>query len=356
MAQPIPVDAGDLTPDWLSGALQARHPGVRVGAAEVLDTTERTNLHVRLRLDYDVRAGAPDTVFCKLPPLDPAHRQMIGATGMGTREASFYADLAPSVSMRMPAAYLAASDTAGNFVLVLEDLSARGCRISDGTWAIAGDLAAGAVEDLAELHVRFQDTDRLRAIAPWASVQRERSPDFTLRTLRSVVEQHAEVLSDAYVAVAELYIEHHAAIDELWSRGPHTLIHGDAHIGNVFIDDGRVGFLDWGMLTVSAAMRDVSFFLTMGMDSTDRRSLERDLVQHYVDVRRSLGGAELTFDDAWMAHRVHAAYTVLASFLTMVPPYNTEARRPFTEAFRARASASLDDLDTVGALAELGIA
>jgi hypothetical protein len=97
-------------------------------------------------------------------------------------------------------------------------------------------------------------------------------------------------------------------------------------------------------------MRDVSFFLTMGMESDDRRREERALIRHYVDVRRALGGVPLSFEDAWLAHRLHAAYGVIASFLTLVPPYDTESRRVFTTAFRARASAALDDLDTVAAL------
>ena len=114
-----------------------------------------------------------------------------------------------------------------------------------------------------------------------------------------------------------------------------------------------MGFLDWGMLCVYPAMRDVSFFLTMGMDALERKRCERDLVRHYVDTRRALGGSPLSFDDAWTAHRLHAAYTVIASFLTMVPPYDAESRRVFTEAFRARSIASLDDLDSVGLLASL---
>jgi hypothetical protein len=52
--------------------------------------------------------------------------------------------------------------------------------------------------------------------------------------------------------------------------------------------------------------------MTMSMLADERRTNERDLLQHYLDVRRSLGGAEITFDDAWKAHRVHTAYTVLA--------------------------------------------
>ncbi len=275
---------------------------------------------------------------------------MIGATGMGTREAWFYRDLAPRISMRMPTVYFSEADSDGDFVMVMEDLTARGCRVSDGTWAIPGELAAKAIEDLAELHVRFQDAGRLAAIAPWASLKRARATDFTVRTLRFVIENHADLLSESYLEVARLFADRPDAIDALWNRGPHTLIHGDAHIGNLFIDDGRVGFLDWGMLCVYTAMRDVSFFLTMGMDSSDRRQQERALVRHYVDVRRALGGVELSFDDAWMAHRLHAAYTVIASFLTLVPPYNTESRRVFTQAFRARATAALDDLDSVEAL------
>lgn len=350
MAKPLPVDVDGLTPEWLSGALSARHPGVRVGRVELLERTERTNLHARLRLHYDAANGAPETVFCKLPPTNPEHRAMIGATGMGTREAWFYRDLAPRIAMRMPTVYFSEADSQGDFVMVMEDLTARGCRVSDGTWAIPGELAAKAIEDLAELHVRFQDAGRLAAIAPWASAKRARSTDFTVRTLRFVIENHADLLSESYREVARLFADRPDAIDALWDRGPQTLIHADPHIGNLFIDDGRVGFLDWGMLCVYTAMRDVSFFLTMGMDSGDRGRQERALIRHYVDVRRALGGVELSFDDAWMAHRLHAAYTVIASFLTLVPPYNSESRRVFTDAFRARATAALDDLDSVEAV------
>lgn len=63
-----------------------------------------------------------------------------------------------------------------------------------------------------------------------------------------------------------------------------------------------------------------------------------------------VGGIEPSFDDAWRAHQLHAAYTVIASFLTLVPPYDTESRRTFTQAFRASSMAALDDLDTVAVL------
>jgi hypothetical protein len=336
----------------MSLALGKRFPGVQVADVQLLGTSAATNLHLRLGLTYAEQAGAPDTVFVKLPPLDPGNRVAIGATGMGLREARFYADIASSMSMRVPDAYFAEVADDGSFLLLLEDLSARGCRISDGTWGVPGALAGRALEELADLHVRFQDAaERARAV-PWATVKRQVA-DTRLTTLRAVIDDHHDILTPDYVAVGEMYITHHAELDALWDSGPQTLIHGDAHIGNVFIDDDRVGFLDWGMTTVSSPLRDVSYFLTMAVDTEDRRRMQRDLLQHYLDVRRSLGGSEITFEDAWMSHRVLAGYTVLASFLGLVPPYNDESGYVFATTFRERSYEALEDLETVDALRQV---
>jgi hypothetical protein len=356
MPVPLPADATGLTPAWLTTALAERYPGVRVVAVEVLEATERTNHHLRLGLGYAARAGAPDTLFCKLPPRDPAHRARIGAGGMGAREVHVYDEVAPSLSMRVPACSYAAAGADGSFLMLLEDLEARGAAISDGSWAVPGRFVPAALAELAELHVRYEDPARLSSVAPWATSPRGKTPEFVTQTLRHVIAHCRDQLSDAYLSVAALYADHGGAIEALWEAGPQTLIHGDAHIGNLFLDGERVGFLDWGMAKIGTPLRDVSFFLAMGVESSDRRRDERDWIQHYLGVRRALGGSAIAFEDAWRAHRVHAAYTVIASFLSLVPPYNTEARRTFTSNFRQRAMAALDDLDSVGALRAAGIA
>src|SRR5580700_7656749 len=99
-----------IDPAWLTGALAERYPGVEVASVDIVETHELTNLHARLRLTYHRAAGAPEAVFCKLPPLDPARRDSIAGTGMGRREARFYADLAPTVTMRVPAAHFSRDD------------------------------------------------------------------------------------------------------------------------------------------------------------------------------------------------------------------------------------------------------
>jgi hypothetical protein len=346
----LPLDPSDLTADWISDALQERHPGARVRSVEQVAGRASTNLHVKLRLTYDAAAGAPESMFAKMASVDPAHRAMVGATGMGAREARFYQEVAPSVAMRLPACHFAGSDDDGAFLLLLEDLSAIGCRFSDGTWGVSPDQAAGALEDLAALHVHYEDPARLSAVRPWVMAQVASSPETTGPILRHVIDENRDLLSDAYVEVAELYLADPDAVLALWDQGPHTLIHGDTHIGNVFLDGDRVGFLDWGLMTITAPMRDVSYFLSMSMTTDDRRRSEKDLLGHYLGHRRALGGSDIGEAAAWDAHRLHTAYTVLASFLSLVPPYNDPDQRGFGTAFRNRSIAALDDLGTADVL------
>ncbi len=343
-----PVTAEDLTADWLSAAL-----GETVRSVAIVDRHELTNSHARLRLD--LADGRTLTTFAKLPPIDPSRRDAIIATMMGRREALFYAELAPLLSMRVPHTYAALSDDAGMFVVLLEDLEVTGCAVSDGTWGVPPDAAAGALADLAEMHARFEDPAARRAVAPWATVSKP-SNTYGAPMLRHGIEHHRDRLTDSFVAIAELYCERHAEVQEVWHQGPHTLIHGDTHIGNLFLDGERVGFLDWGIINVNTPMRDVSYFLTMAMQIEDRRAHERDLLREYLAVRAAAGASPISFDEAWTAHRQHAAYNVPASCQVVTFPEDASPRRRvFADAFLDRAQASLDDLEAVAALREAGL-
>ncbi len=350
----IPVDAGQITAGWLERALTERHPGVRVASVEVVARHQVTNAHAMLRVTYGEPAGAPSSLFCKLAPSGERRRAIIDS-GMGHREARFYADLAPRLDLRVPAAHVARTDDDGDFVLVLEDLSAAGCLVSDGTWGLPPDAVAGALVDLAAFHQRYEDPARRASEAPWVTVSR---PSLTYGgpMLRYGIDHHRDRLSDAFVAVAECYLNDHDRLQQLWHEGPPTIIHGDPHLGNVFLDGDRVGFLDWGIINVNTPLRDVGYLLTMAMSIDDRRAHDRALLQTYLDARRALRATEIGFDDAWRAYRLHAAYNVPASCQVVTFPADvSDRRRVFADAFLARAQASLDDLEVVDALRRAGL-
>ena len=355
-----PTTVEDIDAGWLTAALADRHPGVEVVAVEVRSRHDMTNSHAMIGVTYAdpdaaARSGAPTSAFCKLPPVD-GRREAIIATRMGPMEARFYRQLAPSLDLRVPEAHVAREDDeSGLFVLVLEDLVEKGCLVSDGTWGIPVDGVAGALEELALMHARFADPAVREASASWVPV-RGAGGDMGKNMLRYGIENHRDRVSDAFVDVSSIYCEQTSELHELWHEGPRTVIHGDTHIGNLFLDEGRVGFLDWGIVNAGSCMRDASYLLTMAMDIEERRANQVDLLHLYVEALAAAGGPEIAVSDAWAMHRIQAAYNVPASCQVVTfESSRTPERAVFADAFLARAEASLEDLEVVAALAARGL-
>ncbi|MFN8025164.1 MAG: phosphotransferase [Acidimicrobiia bacterium] len=344
----LPSSPEELTPAWLTEVL-----GTDVTGVDVLDHAFATNQRARIGLEYATPGAGPASLFAKLAPLDEAHRQMIGATGMGEREAQFFRDVSGTVDLRVPkCAYAASSDDL--FVLLLEDLSVRDCSFFPAMTGVPADAAAVALEDLARFHARFESQTARDEVAPWLHTPSRRMSEATAGLMRMVLDANADTLSPTYTAVGELYEQHHAWFDEIWHSGPPTYIHGDLHVGNVYLDatDGpaRVGFVDWGLSRTSTHLRDVSYFLTMSVDVEARRANERELIQGYLDALRAAGGHDYSFDEAWAAHRLQASYTVVATFLAYMPSYASGDGVVLGDNLLMRANAAIEDLDVVAAV------
>jgi hypothetical protein len=349
----VPASPHDISPRWLEDALAPRFPGARVGVVEVAEVRQVTNTHAFLRVTYEESHGAPERMFAKMLPLDPARRTLLAASQMGPKEVLFYDRLAPALPLRVPDVYVARHDERDeSFVLLMEDLSGSHCRVSDGTWGITADSAARALEDLAGLHVRYENPSRRVAEVPWAPLAQD-VPPYGMTPLRYGLDRHRDRLSDTFAETAETYIADPVALKRLWADGPGpaTVIHGDTHIGNLFDDDGRTGFLDWGVINVTTPLRDASYFINMALQPEDRRAHERDLLRHYLAARDALGGEPIGWDDAWRAHRLHALYCVVAACQVVTFPADAPpARRVFAEAFLARVEAAISDLESLDAL------
>jgi len=345
-----PATTADIDAPWLTIALQGQFPGVEVGGVELVHTAQVTNAHARIAVTYRSDIAGPSLMFCKLLP-NNERRSAIAATMMGPKEVRFYRELAPRLQLRVPQFYAGIHDPSDDsFALFLEDLTATGCEISDGTRGVTSEEALGALEDLAHLHVRFEDPAVRAVEAGWVN-EPVFGSTYGSVMLQYALDNHRDRISDEFATISNLYIEDGARLHSLWTKGPKTVIHGDPHIGNVFFDNGRVGFLDWGIINVNTPMRDVSYFLTMAMDSEQRRLHQEMLLRHYLDVRRSLGGVDISFNDAWMAHRIHGAYCVVASCQVVTFPEDaTQQRKIHADAFLQRAEAAIEDLDSFAAV------
>lgn len=350
----IPRHPDDITAAWLTEALQPMVPGVEVDDVAVERVVDATNVNATIAVRHDAPERLPARLFVKLPPLDPQRRERLDWASMGRREVRFYRDLRADLGLRAPVAFVAEIDEAtGAFVLVLELLGETGTRLPDLVRGLDPDLLEGAVRDLAELHARFEDAGARARSAPWLAPT-GRTSDYGARLLRAGIDSGAP-LGAVFVAVAERYIVERDLLQDAWESGPLTVLHGDAHIGNVFVDErvepARLGFYDFGLMTIGSPMRDVSYLITMTLAPADRRAAERALIDEYLDARAAFGAASIDPDDAWFWHRLQAAYTVVASCQSIAGrPNDSPGRRAFAAAFVDRAEQVVDDLDTLDAI------
>ncbi|MCZ7528431.1 MAG: ecdysteroid 22-kinase family protein [Acidimicrobiia bacterium] len=153
---PLVATPGDVTPEWLTGALVgsgAAPRGARVvGLSSETVGNGKIGENVRFVLDWSGPSdGAPSTVVGKFASPDPTSRQAGIMTGNYLKEVLFYRELATTVAIRAPRCHAAEIDTeTGEFVLLLEDLAP--CETGDQIRGCTVDQAALAIEELPRLH------------------------------------------------------------------------------------------------------------------------------------------------------------------------------------------------------------
>lgn len=350
----LPESPEDITPEWLNQALAEHFPGVKVSAVSAEPAKHATNSNSVIHLDYESRAGAPDSMFLKLPPQhgDP-RRELVNQSGMGRREALFYRDLASKVDMRIPECYVAQyRQEDSTFVLLIEDLNASACYFPEVTAGFSPEHVMRAMLQLANLHVTFEDSAVREKDAPWVQPPK-RWRDYAVAMLQYGLDNNRDKLTEEFAEISELYINYQEQIHDAWELERSTLIHGDTHCGNLFADGDEPGFLDWGLINLNHPMRDVSYYICMALSPDNRKQHEKALIEHYLRARDNCGGDSISFDEAWQAHRLHAAYTVVASCqVVMFADDISPEREVFANAFIGRSFAAIRDLDSAALVRE----
>ena len=143
-------------------------------------------------------------------------------------------------------------------------------------------------------------------------------------------------------------IEHYPDVVRLLDTGPHTVLHGDSHPGNVFFHNGKAGLLDWQVVKRGHPMRDVAYSLVTGMTTDERRANQRDLLDVYRSALAANGGPELDRDELWDRYRQAAVQPFMASLTTA----GLGGMQSDEIAFEGvgRAVAAFGDLETVALL------
>jgi hypothetical protein len=334
----LPRRVVDLDAAYLSTLMAAP-----VTSAQVVGGDAGTSSRALLKL---TGTGVPGTVFVKMAAETAATRLMGELGRLGHTEVQFYRELAPHLA-DVPTCYGGDFDTlTGRFVLVLEDLAAGGpCEFPDTLHPIGVDQATLIVELLARLHATF-----------WGKADNYRwvysaSGDATSLLTGSLANASVKKLAgrtDIPIESGRFIIENYRAAAALIDRSPTTVMHGDAHPGNVYFRNGKAGLLDWQAVRKGHPCRELSYTLITSMTTADRRAHQRDLLDVYRGALTAAGGPALDRDNLWDRYRQGATYAYVATLITS----GMGGMQDDTIALEglARSVAALDDLDTVSQL------
>jgi Ser/Thr protein kinase RdoA (MazF antagonist) len=321
--------------------------GTTVRSVRVLDRHAGTSSRARLVL---TGKNVPESVFVKVAAKTAATRLMGEVGRLGHTEVRFYSQLAPQLT-GVPNAYGAAFDTwTGRYLLVLEDLPAEACEFPDTLHPLSPDQASLIVELLATLHARFWDRLPRDGRGPlgWVCTM---SGDVTSLLNRSLMHASIKRLAERTTIPLEngrFIADNYRAVAALIDAPPHTVMHGDAHPGNMYFYGGKAGLLDWQFVRRGHPSRELAYTLITSLTPEDRRAAQRDLLDDYRRALVAAGGPDLDRDDLWLRYRQGALYGYVAPLIT-AGMGGMQVEDIAMEGLR-RGVAALDDLETVAAL------
>ncbi len=311
----IPDRPDAITAAWLTEALRTSIPDAEVTGVEVLDQHSGTTGRLRLGLEHAPGREGPASVFVKLPPFDEEQQKLVAATGMGRREARFYEGPAKDVPLRIPHCFFAAhGEDKTEYVMVLEDLEAAGCRFTSRVETGAAEHGQKVVEALARLHARFWEDPRFDDELSW--IRPPMRGKAGAQFVASALEQFGDSSPPVFTDLCRLYIDHDDAIVELWDEGEQTLIHGDTHSGNQFVDGDQVGLYDWAVISRAPGIRDVSIYLGNSVPTEVRRAEQDAWLRAYRDVLVDEGVDAAAADVLWDRYRRGVLYAWVAATTT----------------------------------------
>jgi hypothetical protein len=317
-----------LDPAWLSAALGLSFPGIEVTDVHPGPVVSRVSTNARFRIECrgDLPPALPADLCVKGYFTDCSDTAAVSRTA-GVPEAQFYRLLARGSGVRtLECVYADVDPATEHGIVITGDVAAHGATFLDALSPYRADQVAQSLEQYAVLHGRTWGGDP--SDEPWLAPRLEATMRARgLREIRgnfegpigSLVPQSVrdpERLSVAVRRLAELLEE----------AEPRCLLHGDAHVGNLYLDaDGRPCLVDWQLVQRGPWYIDVGYHLGCTMGTEERRRAESDLLAHYLDRLRAVGVDAPSWDEARRMVRLGMVYGFFlwAITLKVAPPITT---------------------------------
>lgn len=325
-ASNIPVRFEDLTPDWLTHALQKRGLLTRDSVTDV--RIEQIGegegfmcIVARLHLTYSGNHDmAPATMIVKLPSLIPGNRMMGELIGAYWREIHLYEELTGDMPINTPKVYYSdltpdpmrprinmimkvveimpawivdkvmsgskdiVSNSPHRYVLLIEDLAPA--KPGDQLGGASLERCKSVLSMAAKLHSQFWQ-DPILDNAYWIT-----DPRITFRSRHQMflearpafLQRFASHLTDHEHNLLEWFDKNGVKFQRNYHKNtPSTLRHGDFRLDNIFFDaeSDDVILADWQLSSRGPAAEEVAYLLSGALDVGATDEDEETLLRHY---------------------------------------------------------------------------
>lgn len=350
MTDAPPTHVDELTPEYMTYLLGLAD-GDDVVSVTPSSTFQGAASRVRLAVTYArPQETLPSSFFLKTiietrDEVDETLAAIRAGTGPGmySTEVRFYQQIRPHLEAESPRVF--ASEffpESGRFLVLLEDLAARGARFPTAAQPVTVDEAAGVLDTLARLHARYWASLALDGDLAW--VDTPLSGEFTgfIRAAGpAMYETESRVafktpFHDRMQLDPDRLFEAFWRLQDLNASAEPILLHGDPHFANLYVlPDGTCGLLDWALLRRGCWAHDVSYFLGGSLPVEQRRAHEEVLLRGYLDALSVYGAPAPDYVDAWRDYQQNMLWGYLIWFLTPAPIHPPEAIVSNLERFAA---------------------
>jgi aminoglycoside/choline kinase family phosphotransferase len=354
----IPASPDALSPEWLTAALQsggARNANVASFdyepiAAGVGFLGKLGRLHLRYA---EGGKDLPRTLVVKQATPDAKSRQLAKMFRFYEREVAFYRDVGSAAGIRIPTMHFGAADPqSGDFVMLLEDLAPA--RVGDQLAGCSAHDARAAIGAIAKCHALWWENPRLKSFA-WLPATNDPINHFAQFAYQgcweSFVQFVGEKMTPALRRTGEALASNVIRMLDGFLERPTTLLHGDYRADNLFFggagpDVPALAAVDWQVSSRGAGAFDLAYFLSGNVTTEVRRSIEMDLLKHYVEVLHDNGVRDYRFDSCLEDYRFGVLFCLVYSVIVIgtLDPTNERGVAVFHANFE-RVAAAIADLD-----------
>lgn len=358
-ASDVPRAPDEVGVEWLTAVLCAGVPGARVLSVATGARSSGTTARAALEVTYNEAGAAaelPTRLFVKCTTTI-GQRLMLGLGGLIDGEPGFYTQVRPTLQIEAPVGYFAAVDPRSwRSVVLTEDVaSTRGARFWEHSSATGVEQIQDLLTSTAAWHGSLWESARL---GEWRWLKTPADQMRVIDSLIALADRTRVGLKRAQTVIpaalrgraGDLYDGMRRSLHIL-SRGPGTYLHGDLHIANTYSTrDGRMGIADWQVGLRGCWAHDYAYLVATALEVEDRRRLERDLLDFYLERLAAAGCDPPSREHAWTAYRQATLYPYFAWIYTIGRSRLQPSFQPdeVSLAMIQRIAAAIDDLDSLG--------